>query len=1486
MFDQKITRCMSMLLSTTVMSTMLFSFNVEAKVKNPTGAKNGEVIIGDMTFAYTTSNLLNALKEASRRGFKGDELDAYYIMPDGIGPNPDGSDGLYFTKKFYNITKKFSVGSDGIYESAADGNDLWVNVKGELADGKFELFDTKKSSDSQIEAKPEFTGVISVDNNSDPKTITVPENSTADSIKLMTRPKGEDKFVEQVYKLEGDTLTVTAEDGTSTTYVVEVKKGGSGENQGISETPQIKTSFENGETISYNLNEKASDLTVTVENLATEDKAGIKKEDVSYQWYKQKVGTSPQSRINVPAEGAIEGATEASYTPLTDEFGTTVYFVVVTHKETFTENGETKTKEASSVMSNMVTVAVTEGELVEDTDFTVDDYVYNMASNKVETMGKLTGTAPSKAKITIEANFEEIATTDAKEDGTWEATFPRQNAGTKLKVTLTANGKTATIVKDVKAADTKDIEAFGKSIDLNKLIEVRDNLYLSKDKGATGIKAADLKDKAADDPDPVSLKDGDYYIEDDRNAVKAFKAYVDLIEAVLGYRYQISTVDLKYIQNIAIPTLETYKGRIQQVGGEVTNTVDLSINISGEGTLKATYEDGSNITVEGSTYKVNKGSKVKFDATTKEGNVIKFTWNEGQPDSSGDKNTLSITKQINANTTLDVLFTSKENMETAEKVEEAIKEAIEVIDSETKLMTIETTEAVTDAEAAKPIVQKYVKDLLTAKGVDESKVSIEVTKEESLQRLVSFKYTIIVKDIKTGDVLYRITLTVEFVNNEADFTVTTEAQNGEITAKYDDGENIHIKSDGTFFVDANEKRKVEFTATADEGYKFKNWIVDNADAGEANPLTTSITATTTVKAVFEEDKEQPPVKDTYDITVAANGNGIVKVTGYEDVTENTYTVNKGASVTFEAIPNADSEFVNWTVGTETKTANPLDITNVNADAEVTANFKLKNPDKEPSQKPTITGNSYTLVEDTNSDGDIFAQISGTAGANANITFEDAAGNKISTLNAVTADNKGAWTAIIQRQSGGTKVIAVAEETDKEKTKSDSYEVKAATSEDMKKITDVQKKINDIIGEGSKVEVSEDGAGLAKGTSYITKLEEEALKVMEGLLNKLGIDSLSGADITYLDGYINEALKVVVKTATGENLKEFADLGIENITNATVGEAVYTKVTGVPTDAANFDLTTTNTKVEIAYNADSKELEVVAKEVMTEVTTIDVKATADGYKDETVNFTITSKEANKPSDDKEFEGLGVRNITGATVNKAVYMDVYGIPEGVANFNIVSKNSELITVEYNKTKSQWEVTPKVAMNNTLVEVTASADGYKDKDLAFKITTIQENTKNAIKIVSVKTGENTFTDIPQDGSVEAIVYNNTVNGTVYQIYAKLSGSKAEFKIENGAVSFALDLVAYSDAETFSQADATNLLNGLEFDTSKKVLMKEINRTEGGTGTLNITLSSDVIKDIDGENPTEVSITFRYKQGKEVSSDNTILSPLVLKAIKSYIE
>jgi cystathionine beta-lyase family protein involved in aluminum resistance len=113
------------------------------------------------------------------------------------------------------------------------------------------------------------------------------------------------------------------------------------------------------------------------------------------------------------------------------------------------------------------------------------------------------------------------------------------------------------------------------------------------------------------------------------------------------------------------------------------------------------------------------------------------------------------------------------------------------------------------------------------------------------------------------------------------------------------------------------------TATPAVGHQFVNWTVGGETLTE-NPLTLTVTSDITAVANFAVIK--------HTVTATANDPAMGTVEG-----AGTYA--EGATATLTATPAVGHQFLNWTVGGETLTENPLTLT-VTGDITAVANFAV------------------------------------------------------------------------------------------------------------------------------------------------------------------------------------------------------------------------------------------------------------------------------------------------------------------------------------------------------------------------------------------------------------------------------------------------------------------------------------------------------------------------------------------------------------------
>ena len=155
------------------------------------------------------------------------------------------------------------------------------------------------------------------------------------------------------------------------------------------------------------------------------------------------------------------------------------------------------------------------------------------------------------------------------------------------------------------------------------------------------------------------------------------------------------------------------------------------------------------------------------------------------------------------------------------------------------------------------------------------------------------------------------------MDTTANFAIDTYAVN------FSAGANGSLTGDTTQTVD-HGSNSTAVTAVPDANYNFTAWSGDNTSTD--NPLTlTNVASDMDTTANF--------AIDTYSVNFSAGADG--SLTG-----DTTQTVDHGSNSTaVTAVPDTGATFTAWS-GDNTSTDNPLIVTNVTADMDMTANYTL------------------------------------------------------------------------------------------------------------------------------------------------------------------------------------------------------------------------------------------------------------------------------------------------------------------------------------------------------------------------------------------------------------------------------------------------------------------------------------------------------------------------------------------------------------------
>ena len=189
-------------------------------------------------------------------------------------------------------------------------------------------------------------------------------------------------------------------------------------------------------------------------------------------------------------------------------------------------------------------------------------------------------------------------------------------------------------------------------------------------------------------------------------------------------------------------------------------------------------------------------------------------------------------------------------------------------------------------------------------------------------------------------------------------------ENGGLTAKVDGGEDV-VESGDSVPID----EIIVFTASPDNGFRVKQWIVDgNAVDGKEDSYTSQpLSADLDVNVVFEEIPDIK-YKVTFGVT-GENGGLTAKIDGGEDVVESGELYTSGVAIVFTADPDDGFRVKQWVVNDDAVDGKDKIYTSLplSADLDVKVAFE-EIPD--PDVKYTVTFG----VNGTN--GGLFAKIDG------------------------------------------------------------------------------------------------------------------------------------------------------------------------------------------------------------------------------------------------------------------------------------------------------------------------------------------------------------------------------------------------------------------------------------------------------------------------------------------------------------------------------
>ena len=193
-----------------------------------------------------------------------------------------------------------------------------------------------------------------------------------------------------------------------------------------------------------------------------------------------------------------------------------------------------------------------------------------------------------------------------------------------------------------------------------------------------------------------------------------------------------------------------------------------------------------------------------------------------------------------------------------------------------------------------------------------------------------------------------------------------------------------------------EGTSISIQAIPDTGYKLDHWILDGANAGDANPYLVTMFSNHEITAIFT----QIPESTYYQLSISNSGSGSTQPTG-----TNSYLEGSTLSVTATAALNW--EFNHWTLdGNNVGSTNPLTLT-INDNHNLVAVF-TENPQYQLNIESQGSGNTNPVGTNMYYEGSI-VQVTAIADANSKLDHWLLNGNDVGGSNPYTitinADNQ-------------------------------------------------------------------------------------------------------------------------------------------------------------------------------------------------------------------------------------------------------------------------------------------------------------------------------------------------------------------------------------------------------------------------------------------------------------------------------------------------